>query len=453
VKRLIEQDLIAWKSQIGRKPLLVRGGRQVGKSHVIEAFGREHFENHVVVNLETQDECHQSFTSLEPAKIIASLAVLRQQPITPGKTLLFIDEIQECPKAILALRYFKEKMPELHVIAAGSLLEFVLNQEDFRMPVGRVESLYMYPCSFKEFLLASGEQLALDYLARVTLDEGIDSAIHEKLLTRLREYFIVGGMPEILSHFVAQQDYLRVQALQGMLRENYRQDFGKYAAKGVKIPHLIKIFEVIPQLVGKNFKFTMIDPEVQARDLKPSLNALEDAGLIHLIYHTAASGLPLSAVMNENRRKMIFIDVGLLSHASRLSMREMLSQELILLNQGALTEQFVGQELCAYSRSYEKSQLFYWQREKPGNAEVDYIIHVDGVIFPIEVKSGKTGRLRSLQQFMQEKSSQFGIRISEKPLSFERNILSVPMYMIFELERLVGSLSVNRAKFINQLRV
>ena len=218
MQRLIEQDLLQWKNQIGRKPLLVRGGRQVGKSHTIEAFGKVNFDNCVVVNLEIHRDCLQSFKTLDPPKIIASLSILRQQEIIPGKTLLFIDEIQECQDAILALRYFKEQMPTLHVIAAGSLLEFLLNKEDFKMPVGRVESLYMYPCSFKEFLIASGEQRALDYLSTVTIEEGVDVAIHEKLLTKLREYFIVGGMPEVLSYFVDFHDYLRVQVLQSTLR-------------------------------------------------------------------------------------------------------------------------------------------------------------------------------------------------------------------------------------------
>lgn len=438
MQRQIEQDLIKWKSQAGRKPLLIRGGRQVGKSHAVEAFGKAHFDNCVVVNLEVHRECLRSFKTLEPQKIIASLSVIQQQDIIPGKTLLFIDEIQECPEAITSLRYFKEKMPELHVIAAGSLLEFTLNQEEFKMPVGRIESLYMYPCSFKEFLLASGEQRALDYLSHVTINEGVDPAIHEKLLTKLREYFIIGGMPEVLAYFVEHHDYVRAQVLQSTLRENYRHDFGKYVAKGVKIQHLTKMYDVIPALVGKHFKFTAVDPEVQARELKPSLVALQDAGLIHIAYHTAASGLPFSATQNENRKKIIFIDVGLLNNAGSLSINDMLNDSLILLNQGSLAEQFVGQELCAYGKNYEKSQLFYWEREKkPSIAEVDYVIHAGSNIFPVEVKSGKTGRLRSLQQFMSEKSSKFGVRISERPLAFENNILSVPMYMIFELDRLI----------------
>lgn len=441
MRRLIEHNLIQWKNQVGRKPLLVRGGRQIGKSYAIETFGQAYFDNCVVVNLEIHRECVHSFKTLEPHKIIASLSVLRQQEIIPGKTLLFIDEIQESQEAILALRYFKESMPELHVIAAGSLLEFTLNQEDFKMPVGRVESLYMYPCSFKEFLIARGEQRALDYLSTVTLDTGIDAAIHEKMMSLLREYFIVGGMPEVLAYFVEHHDYLRVQVLQSTLREAYRQDFGKYAAKGVKIQHLSKIYDVIPNLVGKHFKYTAIDSNTQSRELKPSLKALEDAGLIHVVYHTAASGLPLNATMNENRKKILFIDIGLLKNASGLNMNEMLNDNLILLNQGALAEQFVGQEFCAYSKNYEKSSLFYWEREKPSIAEVDYIIHEGSSIFPIEVKSGKTGRLKSLQQFISDKpSTQFGIRISEKPLSFEQNILSVPLYMIFELERLIEEL-------------
>lgn len=434
---MIEQDLIAWKNQAGRKPLLIRGGRQVGKSHVVETFGQKYFDNCVVVNLEIHRDCLQSFKTLEPQKIIASLTVLRQQEIIPGKTLLFIDEIQECQDAILALRYFKEQMPELHVIAAGSLLEFVLNKKDFKMPVGRIESLYMYPCSFKEFLMASGEQKALEYLSGITLQEGIDAGIHEKLLTKLREYFIVGGMPEILSYFVEHYDYRRVQVLQSTLRESYRQDFGKYAAKGVKIEYLSQIYDIIPSLVGKHLKYTAINPNVQSRDLKPSIRALQDASLIQMIYYTTASGLPLNATINEQRKKILFIDVGLLNNASGLNMQELLNTSLILLNQGALAEQFVGQELCVYGKNHEKSSLFYWEREKTGIAEVDYVTQFGSAIFPIEVKAGKTGRLKSLKQFMLEKHSPFGIRISENALSFEHGVLSVPMYMIFELERII----------------
>jgi predicted AAA+ superfamily ATPase len=438
MERMIERNLLKWKEQVGRKPLLIRGGRQVGKSHVIEKFGKAHFDQCVIVNFEFHRECLNAFKTLDPVKIIASLSILRRQEIVPGKTLLFIDEIQECPDAILALRYFKEMMPILHVIAAGSLLEFTLNREDFRMPVGRVESLYMYPCSFKEFLMASNEHRALEYLSTVTVQEGIDPAIHEMLLAKLREYFIVGGMPEALDYFVNHHDYLRVQALQGTLRNAYRNDFGKYAAKGVKVDYLSKIYDIIPSIVGKHFKYTSIDSTIQARDLKPSVKALEDASLIHFIYHTAASGLPLSSTVNERRAKPLFIDIGLLNNASGLSMNEMLNDSLILLNQGALAEQFVGQEFCAYSRNYEKAQLFYWERDKPSIAEVDYVIHVGSKILPVEVKSGKTGRLKSLQQFVAEKSLDFGIRISEKPLSFERGVLSVPMYMIYELDRLAN---------------
>jgi predicted AAA+ superfamily ATPase len=436
--RNIEKELIEWKDQVGRKPLLVRGARQIGKSYTVEKFGRENFAHCVTVNLEIHRECLASFKTLEPKKIIASLAVLLQQEIIPGETLLFIDEIQESTDAIMALRYFKEQMPELHVIAAGSLLEFVLNKENFRMPVGRVESLYMYPCSFEEFLIANKDQSALKYLGSVSIKEGIDEGVHLNLLGKLRDYFIVGGMPEILAHYVNHHDYLRVQTMQGSLRDAYRHDFGKYAGRGVKIDYLLKMYETIPNMVGKHFKYVSIDPDVQARDLKPSLKALEDAGLIHVVYHTSASGLPLHSVMNERRKKLLFVDIGLLKNASDLGVNEMLNQDLILLNQGALAEQFVGQELCIRNKKYEKAQLYYWEREKkPSISEVDYIVHHNSNIFPVEVKSGTTGRLKSLQRFVEEKHSQFGIRISEKSLSFHRGVLSVPMYMMHQLDRLI----------------
>jgi uncharacterized protein len=438
--RKIEQELQAWKTQVGRKPLLVRGARQVGKSYTVEKFGKENFSSHVIINLEQHRECLNSFKSLEPQKIIASLAALRQQKIVPGETLLFIDEIQECPDAIMALRYFKENMPDLHIIAAGSLLEFVLNKADFRMPVGRVESLYMYPCTFEEFLIANNDDNALEYLANASIEEGVDDGVHTNLLNKLRDYFIVGGMPEIMAYFIESHDYLRVQAMQGSLRDTYRNDFGKYSGKGIKINHLMKVYEAIPNIVGKQLKYVSIDPDTQARELKPSVKAFEDAGLIHLVYHTSASGLPLHATMNERRKKLLFIDVGLLKNAADLGINEMLNSELLLLNQGALAEQFVGQELCTYSRNYEHAKLYYWEREKkPSISEVDYVIHRHSKIFAVEVKSGKTGRLKSLKRFIEEKNSVFGIRISERPLSLHDGVLSVPLYMIHQLDRLIES--------------
>ena len=438
--RSVENDLVVWKDHPNRKPLLIRGARQVGKSFIVEKIGADHFEKQVTINFEFSPHFSSCFATLNPVNIIRALEAILGEDITPGSTLLFLDEIQDCPNAILSLRYFKEKMPELHVIAAGSLLEFALNSSEFRKPVGRVQSLYMKPCSLKEFLISSGDHRLLEYLSDVKVSTGIEQPFHDLLLEKCREYFVLGGMPEVLNYYINQKKYLGCEVIQSTILEYYEKDFPKYDGK-INIKILQKIFTKIPSLVGKRLKFSEIDPDIQARDQKPSLMALSNAGLIYPVYHTSASSLPLNATLNEKRFKMLFLDIGLLEHASRIDMYTLLTKDLILINQGALAEQFVGQELIAHSKNYEKPELYYWEREKKGaQAEVDYVMHMNGEIFPVEVKSGTTGRLKSLRLFMNEKKLKIGVRISPQNLSFHDGILSLPLYMIHELPRILAQL-------------
>lgn len=436
--RFVENDLLKWKTHINRKPLLIRGARQVGKSFVVEKFAVNHFSSLVTINFEFEPHFISCFESLDPAKIIRAIEAIAGKDISPGNTLLFLDEIQDCPKAILALRYFKEKMPDLHVIAAGSLLEFALNADEYRKPVGRVQSLYMKPCSFKEFLFASEDHQLLGYLANVKLEDKIESGVHEILLDKCREYFVLGGMPEVMNYYIQQKKYHGSEIIQASLLEYYEKDFPKYHKK-INYQLLKNIFDKIPALIGRRVKYSELDPNIPARDQKPALNALTNAGLIYPVYHSSASGLPLNAMINEKRFKLLFLDLGLLQHASRVDMHTLLHENLILINQGALTEQFVGQELIAYSENYEKPELYFWERDKPGSqAEIDYVLQLKGKIIPVEVKSGTTGRLRSLHIFMQEKKLKIGVRISSQPLSFHDGILSLPFYMIHELPRLLA---------------
>lgn len=438
--RHIESNLLDWKDAPTRKPLLVRGARQVGKSYSVEKFGREHFESMLLVNFELEPLFSSCFEHLDPRKVINALELVTQISIVPGKTLLFLDEIQQCPKAIMALRYFKEKMPELHVIGAGSFLEFVIDDERYQQPVGRVESLYMKPCSFVEFLLARGDAALVDYMSTVTLEEGIEPVVHEMLLERCREYFVVGGMPEAVYHYTKTQKIIGIEKIQASILEYYRRDLAKYHKK-LNVSILDKLFTKVPALVSQHFKYADIDPDTRSRDQKPALDALIKAGVIHPVYKTSASGLPLHIGMSEKKFKLLFLDTGLVKHETKLEKSVLLSEELLLLNQGAIAEQFVGQELLAYGKSYEESRLFYWARDQRGSqAEVDYVIHVNGDVIPIEVKAGKTGRLRSLKSFMQERQSKLGVRVSQHPMSYENGVLSVPLYMIHELERLVVSL-------------
>lgn len=440
--RSIEENLKYWKNQEDRKPLLLRGARQVGKSFIVEKFGREHFEHVARINFEIDKLAHSSFESLDPKKIIQSLSLTLQITIQPGQSLLFLDEIQECPNAITALRYFKERLPELHVIAAGSLLEFALNEEEFHMPVGRIDSLYMKPCSFMEFLINTDDEPLANFLKTTTLAEGIDQAIHFRLLEKLREYFILGGMPEVLNDYIKHKDLHRCQKLQAALYESYPRDFGKYGKKA-NTKNLQAIYQHIPNVIAQRFVYAHINADVPTRDLKPALQALIQAGLVYPLYQTSASGLPFNATMNPRKFKLLFLDIGLCKYSSDLDAQIYLNNDFVLLNKGALAEQFVGQELLAYRENYRESSLYYWEREKAGSsAEIDFVININHQIYPLEVKSGKTGRLKSLQVFMREKKSSLGIRVSEHPLTLdaEKNILSVPLYLISELPRLVSTI-------------
>lgn len=437
MKRNIEKELLSWKTQHNRLPLLLRGARQVGKTFIVEKFGKEHFPFFLSINFEQQPEFTRCFDTLDPKQIVAAIEFITNVQIISGKTLLFLDEIQECPKAIMALRYFKEQMPELHVIGAGSLLEFALHDTSFRMPVGRVEFLFLKPLSFAEFLEAGGNLKLKEHLTSVDIKKPIIPMIHDKLLSLVKEYINLGGMPAVLSEFFATRNLLRCQEIQSFLLATYQNDFGKYSTH-TQYKNLQLLFERAPGLISQWFKYSKIDPDIQARDLKIALEKICEAGLAYQVFATNASGLPLVATANTKKFKLLFLDVGLVKRTFRLDLQLLFQQDLMLINQGALAEQFVGQEILAYGSPKEKSQLFFWVREqKSSSAEVDYITNVDSQIVPIEVKSGSTGRLKSLKIFMQEKKCPVGVRISQAPLSFEDGVLSIPFYLISELQRLV----------------
>lgn len=438
MQRDLEIELIRWKNADEHLPLLLRGARQVGKSYLATSFGKTHFDNVLVINFEKEEKYKLAFETLHPEDILNQLYLQSGHRVTAGKSLLFLDEIQECTQALKALRYFKEDMPELHVIAAGSLLEFVLNNENMRMPVGRVESLFLKPLSFYEYLTAAGLQHLRDYLNKATLTSGVSTIVHQELCDHLRDYFLIGGLPSVVNEYLITKNLERVQAKQLGLMQSYRDDFGKYANK-TKHRYMQKILKEAPGLIGKKFIYSRIDPEIGSREIKEALSYLIEAGLLYKVNHTNASGLPLNALINDKYFKIIFLDVGLANSASQISPELFLQKDLMLLNRGIQAEQFAGQELLAYSKPWMQSELYYWDRQKPNSsAEVDYVINVNDRIVPIEIKSGKTGSLRSLQLFLNEKNYDMGIRLSLKPFEMNDRVLSVPLYMIAEIPRLVG---------------
>jgi len=439
--RQLEKNLKDWKVSALRYPLILRGARQVGKTYLVEKFGKEEFESFVTINFEALPQAAACFEdSLDPNEVLLKLTTILKLSIVPGKTLLFLDEIQACPRAIVALRYFKEKLPQLHVIAAGSLLEFALKDGKYSFPVGRVQFLYLKPLSFSEYAHARGMKDQLDACQACTILAPPSEELHLQLMQLVKEYFLIGGMPAAVQSFCLNRSLNECTKIHEILISTYRADFSKYA-KGSEEKYLKVLLDGIPQTIGQQFKFSKIDPHIKSRELKIGLDLLEGAGLIDFIYTTSASGIPLSAQMKRNKFKLLFLDIGLAQYSLKLDPNVVFKHDLTQINQGAIAEQFVGQELLAYDDPHLLSQLFYWEREHRGSdAEVDFVISFNQHIVPIEVKAGLHGKLKSLHQFMEEKQASLGIRCSQNPLSFNNRLLSVPFYLIHELNRLMRQL-------------
>jgi predicted AAA+ superfamily ATPase len=435
MKRTLKTELIAWKEKKEHLPILLRGARQVGKSYLVEEFGRENFGNTVLVDFESRPEFKGAFETKEPKEIIAKLEISTQQRIIPGKTLLFLDEIQICPEALSALRYFKEKLPELHIIAAGSLLEFLLNDEKFSFPVGRVEFLYLHPLSFDEFLQAVAPLVA-ERIKLYSLKNPPSSFEHQELLKLVRQYMFVGGMPSAVQTFRNDNSFLNSQRVHSRILQAYESDFGKYA-KQTQHKYLQMVFQKTPALIGQVLKYHKIDENQRARELKPATDLLCQAGLIQRVFATSAAGLPLHAHLKWDRFKLFYLDVGLLQTATKVDATHFFEQDIMQINAGMLAEQFVSQELIAYSPSYQNAPLLFWERSDGRRAEVDFIITVGSSIIPIEVKAGATGSLKSLRSYLEHKKGKLGIRISEHPLSINDDILSIPLYLIQSLDQIV----------------
>jgi len=437
LQRDIDKVLVSWKHSARRLPLLVRGARQVGKSFSVLEFGQKEFENLVVVNFEQNPEYKTVFSTLDPKEIIENLSLLTKTDILSGKTLLFLDEIQECPRAITALRYFYEQMPALHVIGAGSLLEFALSQEKFRMPVGRIQYIYMNPFSFREFLDAVGEKPLSRKISEFSWDNMPTEVVHKRLLFLIKKYAIVGGMPAVIAEYISSGNLAACQRLQSAIIQTYRDDFGKYASK-VKNKYLDKIFYAVPKMIGQKFIYSHVDQNIQSRELKEALFLLEKAGVIHRVKRTSGQGVPLEASASERFYKTIFLDIGLMQNICGLNGETFLREEFIQVNSGAVAEQFVGQEFLAYQNIYQEASLYYWVREAHNSsAEVDYLIpHISKAV-PVEVKSGKTGRLRSMHLFLEKYSCLMGIRISQLPFNQTLPILSIPFYAVKQIPKLL----------------
>ena len=418
---------------------MIRGARQVGKTYSVTAFGKSNFKNFVFVNFEEHPEFAGCFSDYEPGKILNRLSIIKKTIITPGETLLFLDEIQECPRAITALRYFYEKMPELHVIGAGSLIEFALRSENFRMPVGRIQSIFMFPLSFDEFLIATGEDRICEYLSTINIENELEPVFKQHIEDLLRNYFLIGGMPACVNASINNISMEEIRRLQLGLIRTYAADFAKYASTA-KHKYLKQVYESAPRMVGQRYKYSRVNPDIESKFLKDALQLLCEARCLTRICHSSGAGLPLAASVNEKKFKVACLDIGMMQNALGVQDSITLGMPVMQVNSGSVAEQFVAQELLACSDPYIEPELFFWAREARGSsAEVDYLIGVKGMVFPVEVKAGATGSLKSMKLFLQKYPDvPFGIRYSMNDLSFHNNILSIPLYMISMTRHLIN---------------
>ncbi|NTW69746.1 MAG: ATP-binding protein [Chlorobiaceae bacterium] len=392
--RFIDNDLRRWQESSRRKPLILRGARQVGKTWSLKEFGKNRFESLVLVDLERNQPLRKLFDGdLKATRICADLEVILQQKITPGKTLLFFDEIQACPRAITALRYFYEEMPELHVVAAGSLLEFALEESSF--PVGRVQFLNLYPLCFAEYLEAIGNAPA----ATVVLGNpaAISSVVHELLRDELKRYFFIGGMPDAVKAYLDNNSLRDAFEVQKEIAESYRMDFVKYSPKVDRFS-LDSVFTSLPQHIGKQIKYARLGEGFSGLVLKKAFDALCLAQVARRVPSVDPSGLPLGATASAKLFKALMLDIGLLRYLSGMPNDiEYAKSDLLAIYRGTMAEQFVGQEMLVA----QQGSLYYWDRQaKNSSAEVDYLAVLNGKIYPVEVKSGATGSLRSLHLFL-----------------------------------------------------
>lgn len=459
--RLIDKYLSEWAAKPTHKPVLLRGARQVGKSTAVHHLA-ETFKSFVEINFEKQPAFSQLFEGdLDVKRIIPQIAAIVNTPIVCGETLLFLDEIQACPKAIMSLRFFKEDMPGLHVIAAGSLLEFALDELP-TFGVGRIHSMFMYPMTFDEFLAANGESLLMNARNMATADQPLPTPLYDRLVAEFRNYLLIGGMPEVVSTWVTTHDYLSCQEIQDDILVSYEDDFPKYRKK-VDPTLLRKTLESAATQVTKKFIYSRVEGGYKANEVKKALDMLYMAGILIPVANTAANGLPLGSEADDSYCKVMLLDTGLLlrllnmttGDISELTEHILTSDISDLVNKGPMAEMVAGLELLRYRTPNIRHKLFYWVREaKSSLAEIDYISSYKLTVLPIEVKAGKRGGMKSLWLFMREKGLSHAVRCSMENFGkFEyidsednqsvRHIAICPLFAISQLEKILGAMDWN----------
>ena len=432
--RFAMENLLQWKLSANRKPLIIRGARQVGKTWLMKEFGRENYDNVAYINFENNERMRSLFEhDLDVDRLMTGLQIETDLRIS-ADTLIIFDEIQEVPNALTSLKYFQESTPEYHILAAGSALGVALH-EGTSFPVGKVEFLDLYPLSFTEFLLASGNKALVDLLN--SHDFSLITSFKTKYIDLLKNYYFVGGMPEAVLTYIDTKSFSQIRDIQKRLLLAYEQDFSKHASYEV-VPRIRLVWNSIPaQLSKENRKFIygVVKQGARAREYELALQWLEDSGLIHKVYRVTKPEVPLSAYQDSNAFKLFMFDVGLLGALSDLNALNLLEGNTVFTQfKGALTEQYVFQQLL----STNAMALYYWSADK-GSAEVDFIAQLNGAIYPIEVKAAENLQAKSLKIYRQQFNPKKSIRTSMADFHDEGWLLNLPLYMINQLGSLVSA--------------
>ncbi|MGD9153042.1 MAG: DUF4143 domain-containing protein [Gammaproteobacteria bacterium] len=435
MEREVSHQLTAWKNAKNRKPLVLMGARQVGKTTSLQHFGASQYDNIVYLNFEDSPHLKQLFAAaLNPYSIIQALEIETHQKIIAGKTLMIFDEVQECPAALNSLKYFNEDANQYHLCAAGSLLGVKLtHQKGF--PVGKVNFLDMHPLCFCEFLDAIGEANLKKYIESLDSIQPLAGNLHEKLLNYLWLYLYIGGMPEAVAEYAADRDLSKVREIQLEILRAYALDFSKHAPNN-QIMKINQVWSNIPnQLAKENKKFiySVIRKGARAKEFEVALQWLDEAGLIHKVYNISAPKIPLKAYANFEFFKVYLVDVGLLGAMTNLSAKIVLQGNKFFQEfRGSFVENYVAQELARCHK-----ELYYWSSE--GKAEVDFVFQHEGVNFPLEVKSGKATKKKSLKIYADKYSPDLLIRASTMNLKQDDHFLNCPLYLLSKLQKFLDS--------------
>ena len=428
MKREIFNDLIKWKNSKNRKPLIIHGARQVGKTYIIKEFGKEYYDNLIYVNFETNKEFSaQIEANIDPQYIINKLELFYREKIIPGKTLIFFDEIQANERALTSLKYFCENANEYHIIAAGSLLGIAINRKNYSFPVGKVQMINMYPLSFKEFLVALGrEQLVDEIQKHFNNNERMDSDIHKLCLKLYRTYLVVGGMPEVVQIYLDEQKTISAIDVQAEILDSYERDMTKYADNSLS-NRILAAFDSIPVQLAKDnqkFQYKVVSKGGTSSIFGEAILWLKNSGIVNQVYKVIPE-MPLEMHKDLASFKLYMSDVGLFVNKAGYPLYQIdLDTPMAMIAMGPLTEHYVANELRA--KGYDS---YYW--ESDGKAELDFVIQKGLDIIPIEVKTSTHTKARSLDLYMKTYNPNYAIRISEKNFGFENNIKSVPLYAVF----------------------